>query len=70
MKRKENVDAYQHKIFLLEHCCPRDAQRDAHLAEVAPQAHSMLSLFLGKRSEIPLPYGNRRIKENALKPIY
>ncbi len=26
---------------------PRDAQRDGHLAEVAPQAHSMLSLFSG-----------------------
>jgi hypothetical protein len=50
--------------------CPLDAQRDAHLAEVAPQAHSMLSLFSGKRSEIPLPSGNRRIREHALKPIY
>jgi len=24
---------------------PRDAQRDAHVAEVPPQAHSMLALF-------------------------
>jgi hypothetical protein len=44
---------------------PRDAQRDAHLAEVASQARSILSLFSGKRSEIPLPYGNTRAMKDA-----
>jgi hypothetical protein len=28
---------------------PRIAQRDAHLAEVAPQVHSMILLFSGQR---------------------
>ena len=34
---------------------PQDAQRDAHLAEVAPQAHSMLSLFLARDQKYLCP---------------
>jgi hypothetical protein len=49
---------------------PRDAQRDASLAEVPSQARSMLLLFSGKRSEIPLPYRNRRAMMDARKPAH
>ncbi len=50
--------------------CPRVAQRDAYLFKASLQAHSMLSLFSGKRSEIPLPYENWSAMKDALKPNY
>jgi hypothetical protein len=68
--KRRMTTAHASRRLLALRIFPRDAQRDAHLAEVAPQAHSMLSLFSGKRSEIPLPSGNRRIREHALKAIY
>ena len=49
---------------------PRDAQRAALLAEVASQGRSILSLFSGKRSELPLPYGNTRGMEDALMLLH
>jgi hypothetical protein len=58
------------KIPPMESICPRVAQRDAYLFKVSPQAHSMPSLFSGKRAEIPLPYENRRAMKDARKPNY
>jgi hypothetical protein len=49
---------------------PRIAQRDAHPSKASSQGHSMLSLFSGKGSEIPLPYENGRAMKDALKPNY
>jgi hypothetical protein len=49
---------------------PRDAQRDALLADAASLARSMLALFSRKESEIPLPYKNKRMMKSVLKPIY
>jgi hypothetical protein len=49
---------------------PRDAQRAAYLAEAASQDLSVLSLHCGKRSEIPLPYGDLRGMQNALMLVH
>ncbi len=50
--------------------CPRVAQRAALSAKGASQARSMLALFTGKGSEIPLPYGSRRVRKDAFKLDY
>jgi hypothetical protein len=49
---------------------PRDAQRDVHLAEMAPQALSMSSLCSGEGSEIAQHYGNWRAVKDALQPSH
>jgi hypothetical protein len=47
---------------------PRDAQRDAQLAEVAYEATLTFSPFSSKSSVISLPYENRRAMKDDLKP--
>src|SRR5260370_15089619 len=49
---------------------PYRMRREAHFAEMAPQARLMLSFFLVKRRNTSVRLGNRRARKDALKPIY
>jgi hypothetical protein len=61
-----------HRIFtflLTEWLIPQVAQREVFSSEESSLARSMLWLFAGKRSEIPLPSENGRTMKDAFRQI-